>query len=277
MIFSQFTNKSAEEVLKDLKTSLFGLSEKEVGLRQEKYGPNEIKAKNINAFNILKRQARSPFFYLLFFASLLSLAIGEVFDFGVILAVVLANLLIGFFQEYRAEKAVYMLKKFIFQRVKVLRGNKEQIIDKKYLMPGDIVFLGAGDTAPADIRIIKTHNFSVDESILSGESLSVYKISDALKKQETEIFNAKNIVFSGTSITSGRAEGVVISIGKETFFGQIAESVLKEEYKLSSYEKDIFYFSKLVLKIVTITVFLILALGIIIKGYDNFLISCFFQ
>lgn len=270
MNFSKYTNITSDETLLDLKTSLGGLSEKEAVLRAEKFGLNEVKSRNISALNILKRQIQSPFFYLLFFASLLALVIGEVFDFIVILSVVAANLLIGFFQEYRAEKAVFLLKKFIFQRVRVLRENKEKVIDKKYLTIGDVVFLNSGDTVPADMRVIMAHNFSVDESTLSGESLAVYKTANVLDKKETEIFNAKNIVFAGTIVTSGRAEAVVVGIGKETFFGKIAESVLKEEYKPSSYEKDIFYFSRLVLKIVTITVFLILVLGVVIKGYDNF-------
>lgn len=275
--FSKYTNKTHDEVLVVLKSSLLGLSEKEVSLRQKKYGFNEIEAKNVSIFNILKRQVRSPFVYLLFFASLIALIIGEIFDFGVILSVVLANLCIGFFQEYRAEKAVFLLKKFIFQKTKVLRNNKEQIVDKRCLVPGDIVFLESGDMVAADIRLVKVHNFSVDESALSGESVPVYKTSAVLEKEEMEVFNAKNVVFFGTSIFSGRAEGVVVTTGKETFFGKIAESTLKEEYKPSSYEKDIFYFSKLVLKIVSTTVILILVLGTAIKGYGSFLNSLLFS
>ncbi|OGZ79345.1 MAG: hypothetical protein A2528_03080 [Candidatus Staskawiczbacteria bacterium RIFOXYD2_FULL_37_9] len=270
MIFSKYTNKTADEALDSLKSSQYGLLEKEVALRQEKFGLNEITIRKTAIFGILKRQVKSPFFYLLFCASLVSLAIGQFFDFFVILFIVFANFLIGFFHEYKTEKVIFLLRKFIFQRVKVLRNNKEQIIDKKNLVPGDIVFLSSGDKAPADIRLIKAHNFSVNESALSGESLPVYKNSAQLAKEEEEIFNAKNIVFAGTSVTSGRAEGIVVSIGKETFFGQIAENILEEAYKPSSYEKDIFYFSRLVLRIVTITVVLIFVLGIVIKGFDNF-------
>jgi len=270
MPFAQYTNKTSSEVLASLESSVSGISEKEAVARQEKYGFNEIKFRNTTVLNILKRQIKSPFFYLLLCASLISLAIGQVFDFVVILFVVFSNLLIGFFQEYRAEKAVSMLKKFIFQRVKVVRNGREQVVDKRDLVPGDVALLSSGDTVPADMRVITAHNFSVDESALSGESLPVYKSYNVLGKQKTELFNAQNMIFSGTSVVSGRAEGVVIHTGAKTVFGQIAESVIKEEYKLSTYEKDIFYFSKLVLKIVTVTVFLILILGVVIKGYDNF-------
>jgi len=277
MPFSEYTNKTYDEALDVLKSSLSGLSDKEAALRQKKYGPNEIIVQGISILSIIKRQVQSPFVYMLFFASIISLFVGEIFDFLVILSVVLANLIIGFFQEFKAEKAVFDLKKFIFQRVKVLRGNKELIIDKKDLVQGDIVFLYSGDTTPADIRVIKIHNFSVDESAISGESLPVYKDPAPLKKEETEVFNAKNIVFSGTLIVSGRAEGVVVGTGKETFLGQITESVAKEEYKPSSYEKDIFYFSKLVLKIVSSTVILILVVGTAIKGFDSFFDSLLFS
>lgn len=274
MNFSDYALKNTEELFQELKTSFKGLSKKEAFLRLEKYGPNEVKSKSGGWFKILKRQVKSPFIYLLFIASLISLAIGEFLDSGVIMFVVAANVAIGFFQEYRAEKAIFILKKFIPQNVKVLRNNKEQVIDKKDLVPGDIVILHPGDKAPADLRIIKASNLLIDESMLTGESSPVSKNSAVMEKSQSapgiEMFEAKNIAFTGTPVVYGKAEGVVIATGRETVFGKIAQSILKEKYKLSTYEKDIFYFSKLVLKIVAITVILIFALGIAIKGYSHF-------
>lgn len=270
MIFSEYTNKKPEEVLSTLNSSVFGFPTKEVSARQKKYGLNEVEGPKSSVFSILKRQMASPFFYLLFLASLISLAIGEVFDFAVILFIVLANLTISFFQEYKAEKAVLALRKIIPQGVKVLRNNKEQVIDKKDLVPGDIVLLISGDSVPADLRVLKVYNFLVDESVLSGESVPVTKTSSASERQETEVFSAKNIIFMGTSVVAGRAEGVVVATGKQTFFGQIAQTLLKDEYKPSTYERDIFYFSKLIFKIVTITIIIIFILGLVIKGYDQF-------
>lgn len=271
MSFSEYTNESVEEVLSILKTSFSGLSKREAVSRQKKYGPNEIEEKAISAINVFKRQIKSPFFYLLFFASLISLAIGQILDFAVILFVVLANAAVGFFQEYKAERAVFMLKKFIPQRAKVLRDNKEQIVDKKDLVLGDVVLVETGDTAPADLRIVKVYNFLADESALTGESVPVSKTASALEREEAEAYKAKNIIFAGTFAIAGRAEGIVISSGKETVFGQIVQTVAKEEYKPSSYEKDIFYFSKLVLRIVIITIVIIFLAGTIIKGGHNFL------
>ena len=133
MAFSNYAFKNTEELFSELKTSFKGLAPKEVSLRLKLYGPNEIESKRSGWFKILKRQVQSPFIYLLFFASLISLAIGEFLDAGLILFVVAANIAIGFFQEYRAEKAIFFLKKIIPQNVKILRNNKEQVIDKKNL------------------------------------------------------------------------------------------------------------------------------------------------
>ena len=158
-----------------LKTSKNGLSKKEVLLGQQKYGLNEIKTKNVNALNILIRQFKSPFCYLLLIAAVISIVIGQIDDSIAVLVFILINVGIGFFQEYRAERAVVILQKFIPQKIKVLRDSKEEIIDAKFLVPGDIVLLEAGDFAPADLRVINVQNFLVDESALTGESVPVSK------------------------------------------------------------------------------------------------------
>lgn len=269
MSFSQFTNKSAKEVLEILKTSEDGLSKKEVVLRQEKYGLNEIKAKSVNAFEIFVRQLKSPFTYLLFAAALISFFVGEKTDFFVITTVVVLNIGIGFFQEFKAERAIYLLRKFVLQNVKILRQGREEIVDKKFIVKGDIVLLEAGDRVPADLRVINTQNFLIDESALTGESVPVAKISDALNQSTEEIFKAKNILFSGTSVISGKVQAVVIDAGKNTAFGQIAEMVSSES-RQSTYEKSIVYFCKLVLKIVVVTIVLLFAANLLLKGLNDF-------
>jgi len=269
MVFSEYTNKKIEEVFYDLKTSEAGLSKKEADLRQKTNGLNEIKEKNINILIIFARQLKSPFSYLLLIAAIIAVLIGEKIDSIAILAFVFLNVVIGFIQEYRAEKAVFALKKFIPQKAKVLREGKEEIIDKVFLAPGDVVLLEAGDTAPADLRIISLYNFLVDESVLTGESAPVSKIADGLRQEEKEVFAAKNIIFSGTSVISGKTSAVVIATGKETIFGGIIKTVsgIKRE---STYEKSILYFCRLILKIVVITIILIFIANILIKGISDF-------
>ena len=246
-----------------------GLSKKDVLSAQEKYGLNEIEAKCTGILDVILRQLKSPFTYLLFAAALISFFIGERIDFIVITSVVVLNIAIGFFHEYKAERAVYLLRKFVPQNVKVLRKGAEIIIDKKEIVPGDIVLLKAGDRVPADLRIISTENFLVDEEALTGESVPVVKISEPLSKETEEIFKAKNILFSGTCIISGQAQAVAIGTGKDTAFGEIAKIVSFGE-KQSSYEKSIVYFCRLVLKIVLVTILLLFAANIIIKGLSNF-------
>ncbi len=270
MNFSEYTNKSVKDVLVDLKTSASGLSKKEVFLRQQRHGFNDIKSKSTSALQVLLRQVRSPFTYLLFSAGVIAFFIGEKIDFFVIVAVVLVNIIIGFFQEYRAERAIYFLRKYISQNVKVLRSSKEVIVNKKELVPGDIVLLESGDRVPADMRIVKAENFLVDESVLTGESLPLSKISDALESKTEEVFKAKNILFQGTSVISGKAEGVVINTGKNTAFGEIAE-IASNGVKESSYEKSIIYFCKLVLRIVLITIALLFVANLLMKGVSNFM------
>lgn len=270
MPFAEYTAKSIEQVFADLKTSASGLSKKEVILRQKKYGFNDIKLKSRSALDILVKQLKSPFAYLLFAAALIAFLIGERIDFIVIFSMVVINIFIGFFQEYRAERALLLLRKYISTNVKVLRGSRELFVDKKDIVPGDIVLLEPGDRVPADLRVIKAHNFLVDESILTGESVPVSKCIDGLDSEAKEIFEAKNMLFAGACVVSGKADGVVVGTGKDTAFGEIA-GALTDNRKQSSYEKGIIYFCRLVLRIVLITITLLFIANLLIKGPSNFM------
>ncbi len=265
--FSHYTGKSAEEVFDALETSDKGILSGEVSLRQKEYGLNEIKAKNIAVFRIMTRQVSSPFFYLLLIAGIVALLIGERIDSIVIFLFVAINVIIGFAQEFRAERSIYLLRRLITQKVRVIRDSKQQIIEKKQLVPGDIVLLDAGSVVPADLRVISVNNLLVDESVLTGESMEVSKTSEAFKG-ESNLFNAKNILFAGTSVISGNVKAVTLNTGKNTALGNIATLVADSDHK-STYEKDLLYFCKLILKIVVATILLIFLLNLIIKGVEN--------
>ena len=270
MDFSKYTKLDLAEVFDDLETREQGLSEKEAVLRQKKYGLNEIRARNISAVNIFIRQFKSPFFYLLFAAVIISFLIGERIESLAVLAFVIINVAIGFFQEFRAEKAVFLLNKLIPQKVKIVRNGAEEFIEKKYLTPGDIVLLEAGDIVPADLRVIKAHNFLADESVLTGESAPILKHSEKLLKEEKDIFKAKNILFAGTSVVSGKAKATVVATGKDTFLGDIVKIVSGEDKK-SAYEKNILYFCRLILRIVSVTIILVFLANIALKGLSDFM------
>jgi len=269
MFFSEYTTKTVEEVFEKFKTSENGISEKEAVLRRKIYGANETKLRSANFLGILSRQFKSLFFYLLFIASLIAFFIGEKTDGAIILIFVFLNVAIGFFQEYRAKKTLSLLKKFIPQKVKIIRPTyKENFVEKKDLVPGDLVLLEPGNIAPAELRVIKTENFLIDESVLTGESNPASKISGILPRTAEEVYLAENIIFAGTSVITGKAWGIVIAAGKNTAFGEVSELV-SETSKKSAYEKNLVYFCRLILKIVVATIVLIFLANLIIKGGNN--------
>jgi P-type E1-E2 ATPase len=237
---------------------------------------NEIKEKEISAFEIFLKQLKSPFFYILLVAAILAFFVGEKIDSLLIIIFASLNLILGFSQEFRAHRALYLLRSYFPPDVNVLREGKEKIIDKKNLVPGDIVFLQTGDIIPADLRIVETRNLLVDESILTGESEPVAKISEKLEKETNQIFEAKNILFSGTSIVSGKAKGIVISTGKETEIGKIGKLIAKIE-KPSLYQKEILDFSKVIIRFVFLTILLTFLVNFFLRKQQNpidFLIFC---
>lgn len=269
MNFSQYTNKNIQEIFELLKTSENGLSEKEADDRLKSYGFNELKGREVGLFDIFLRQFKSSFFYLLFIAALTAFLIGENINGLLISFFVLINVFLGFFQEARAEKAIQLLKKYIPSKTRIKREGKEKIIDKNFLVPGDIVLLEPGNIVPADLRILKVENFLVDESVLSGESVPVQKSIVALLKETKEIFESKNILFAGTSIISGEAEGVVIGTGKKTVLGEITKLV-SGITRESVYEKELIRFSRIILRIVVTTIVFVFLANLIIKGTSNF-------
>jgi len=270
MKFSEYTTKNIEDVFEILKTSENGLSEKEAENRLKTYGFNEIKGREVGLFDVFLRQFKSPFFYLLFIAAILAFFIGDnKIDSLVIFIFIFVNVLMGFFQEARAEKAVLLLKKYIPLKTKVLRSGEEKIIDKNLLVPGDIVLLEPGDIVPADLRILKVENFLIDESVLSGESVPLSKITISLSKAADEVFEAKNIAFAGTSVISGRGEGIVIGTGRKTVLGEITKLV-SGITRESVYEKELFNFSRIILRFVVISITFVFLANLIIKGTTNF-------
>jgi Mg2+-importing ATPase len=276
MAFSEFTKKEIKEVFEILKSREIGLSEEEVKERQRIYGFNEIKEREVSAIEIFLKQLKSPFFYILLIAAVLALFIGEKIDSLLIIIFASLNVILGFSQEYRAHRALSLLKSYFPPDVNVLRNGKEKIIDKKFLVPGDIVILQTGDIVPADLRIIEATNLLVDESILTGESEPVAKISEKLERETNQIFEAKNILFSGTAIVSGKAKGIVISIGKETEIGKIGKLIARIE-KPSLYQKEILDFSKVIIRFVVLTIFFIFIANLFLKKQPDpidFLIFC---
>ncbi len=228
----------AAQALKELETdSGRGLTQGQVKERLERYGYNELKKeKKISPFFLFISQFKNTLIIILLIATALSILIGEVLDALIIAAIVILSTLLGFIQEYRAERALEDLKKMLSHTITVLREGKEEDVLSKELVPGDILLLEAGDKIPADARIIEEQSLQCDEGTLTGESFPVMKDAKPLEK-DVPVFDRKNMVFAGTVVTYGRSKAVITSTGMNTEFGKIAEEVTLAEPKKTPLEK----------------------------------------
>ncbi|HRN71189.1 MAG TPA: HAD-IC family P-type ATPase, partial [Candidatus Woesebacteria bacterium] len=263
--FAPYTIKTAEEALADFNVTKAGLSIHEAAKRINLFGQNELSAKQLHWYNILLRQFQSPFLYLLIGAALLSFILGEKIDGFMILLFVSINAFLGFYQEYRSEKTLQLLKQYVVAKAKIYRDGKEEVIKSSEIVPGDIIILQPGDIIPADIRFFQTENIIVDESILTGESVAVSKTHEKLAHEAKEIYKASNIGFSGTTISSGKGLGVVIGTGKNTAMGTITALTVETGHE-SSFEKGIGRLSNFILKLIIFTLIFIVIINILLKG-----------
>jgi len=215
------------QVLKELDTgSELGLTEDDVRIRLQRYGYNELRKKEerISPFIIFINQFKNILIAILLVAAVLSAVIGELMGAGLILAIVIFCAILGFVQEYRAERALEALKKMLSPTITVLREGREKEILSKELVPGDMLLLEAGDKIPADARLVESHSLMCDEASLTGESVPVSKEIKPLP-EDVRVSDRKNIVFTGTTVTYGRGKAVVTLTGINTEFGKIAKEV----------------------------------------------------
>lgn len=259
------------EVLEKLQSSEKGLSNREAEDRLKKYGFNEIKRKKSVLF-IFLRQFKSPLIWLLIITSIISAFFGEIVSAVIILAIIFMTSLFSFIQEFRAEKTVEDLNKKISHKAIVIREGEKKEIDVKYLVPGDIIVLNIGDKVSADLRILESKNLEVDEAILTGESISVHKVSAPVKNAE-RIQDFKNYVFAGTIIANGDGLGIVIATGEESEIGKLSKKAVEERPQVE-FQKGIKKFVNLLIYIVVIATVIILLANFLFK--HNFLDSLLF-
>jgi len=254
--------KSKEEIFKELDTSEKGLTNKEAGVRLKKYGKNEIKRKNkLQPIKILLKQFNSYLIYILLFSSIIMFFFNQIIDAVVIFAILLLNGGIGFFQEYKAEKAILGLKKMIIPKTQVIREEKFTEVPSAQLVPGDIVVFEQGDKINADCRIIKCENLQTNEAALTGESMPISKTSEALTEKEAALAKQKNMLFTGTKVVKGSAKAIVVSTGPNTVFGDIADTLQGIQTQKTPMQKRLDNFSRQLSYIIFALVFLILLLG----------------
>lgn len=254
---------STSQVLKDLQTQKSGLSENQIRQRQKEFGANIVHDKTINLYSIFLRQFTSnPLILILAVATFISYLLGQYISSYYIFAMIMVSIILGLYNEYSAEKTITNLLKKISPTTIVLRNNQKLEIPVSQLTIGDLVLLTPGAIVPADLRLIETKDLEINQSVLTGESKTVFKNSTAYRDKPQTIGDLPNIAFMGTAIESGWAKGVVIAIAKDTEFGKIAKSAtyLKPE---TEFQKGLAGFGQLIIKVVlvlTVVIFVVNAL-----------------
>ncbi|UKZ50333.1 hypothetical protein TrVGV298_004591 [Trichoderma virens] len=225
---------SFEQVVDELNANIFnGLSEAEAGMRLEKYGKNDLgEAEGAQPIKIIIAQIANAMTLVLILAMAVSYGIKSYIEGGVITAVILLNVVVGFFQEYSAEKTMDSLRSLSSPTANIVRDGDSKVVPSDQIVPGDLVEIKTGDTIPADLRLIEAVNFETDEALLTGESLPVRKNEAAVFDDATGPGDRLNVAYSSSTVTKGRAKGIVFATGAFTEIGAIASALQKKDSKV---------------------------------------------
>jgi Ca2+-transporting ATPase len=217
---------SVEEAIAHLGTASLGLSSGEAANRIHVYGPNELTSlTRESAWRTFAAQFKNALILILLFATVISGFLGHTLEAVVITVIVLFAVLLGFFQEYRASRALDALRQMAAPVARVLRDGQEAVLPARDLVPGDVVLLRTGDRVPADTRLTQSVNLAIDEAALTGESEPAQKTIGPFDDPRLPLGDRLNIAYAGTLAVNGRGQGVVVSTGMSTEFGRIARMV----------------------------------------------------
>ncbi|MFC1939176.1 cation-translocating P-type ATPase [Chloroflexota bacterium] len=260
-------NLTVEEALKNLDSTRSGLSEETAKERVIQYGPNELTSKGKTpAVIVFLRQFASPLIYILLIAAVIELTVMQKpTDAAVILTVLLINAIIGFIQENRAERAMEALKRLAVPYAKVLRQGALTKISASHLVPGDVIVLEAGDKVPVDARLIEAASLSVDESILTGESVPVEKFIGAIEGKAV-IADMGNMAHMGCAIVNGRGVAVVTATGMKTEIGKITTQVQETKPPPTPLQRNVTRLGRYIGILVLSVVAVLIIIGLV-KGY----------
>jgi len=284
MSYKRAALANIEDLYKELETGSEGLSDQEAERRLLKMGPNVLpKGKKTDLASRIVSQFRNMFNVLLLIASFLSFVGGLLFnDAGslqmglAILGVVFLNAIFSLFQEYRAQKAVEVIRSLIPTKTKVIRNSQTKEVDVTDIVPGDILALEEGDRVPADLRLTSAFEVSVDNSVLTGESDAQRRFATMSPTIATStLYDLHNILFAGTTLVSGVAKGVVLSTAKNTEFGRIVSLSREAHEPLSPLEKDINYTAKIDLLVALVVSIIFFSAALLLVRLD-FLTSIIF-
>ena len=266
--------KNIKEVEKELRTNIkTGLGDKDVLIRQDEFGKNKIEeGKKESLLVKFINQFKDFMIIILIIAAIISAVVsyiewtGDYFDSIIIIAIVVFNGIMGLIQEAKAEKSIEALKKMSAPVAKVRRNGKVLTVNGEDIVPGDIVILETGCYVPADIRLINTYNLKVEESSLTGETEAVEKDENALfNNQKVPLGDMKNMVFAGTAVVNGHAEGIVTNIGMNTEVGKIASMIITNEAPQTPIQKKLSEVGKVLGIACVVICALIFVIGVIKK------------
>ncbi len=268
-------NLGAENVIKKLGSGENGLSEKEAKKRLEKYGLNKlVEERRPSVLRLFFSQFTSFLIIILILAGIVSFLIGESINAIAIFVIIIINAILGFVQEYKAEKAIEALKKMTALKARVIREGILKEIDSKLLVPGDLIILDTGDKVPADVRLSESINLRVDEAVLTGESNPVGKNIEEIAG-ELPISDRKNLAFANTIVTYGRGKGIVVETGMQTEFGKIAGMIKEIKEEETPLRKRLEVLAKQMGIGIIIIVLVLFGIGIVrgIEAYEMFMVS----
>ena len=252
-----------EELFEQLHSTSGGLTVGEAAGRLEVYGPNRIQTeRRASPWKLLLEQFKNVLIITLLIATALSAFLGHGIEAIAIAVIVLFAVLLGFIQEFRAERAIEALREMAAPLAKVRREEEEVVINASELVPGDVVMLAAGDRVPADARLLQASNLRADEASLTGESLPSEKDVAALLHENAGSGDRKNMVFAGTSISYGRAVALVVATGMQTEFGRIAAMLQAVETEKTPLQKNLDKVGSVLARAALVIVLVIVAFGV---------------
>ena len=266
MKFHEMEIKQVEKVLEtDFST---GLTEEEVKMRIERYGFNELaEGEKQSALLLFFSQFKDFMVLVLLAATLISGLLGEYIDAIAIIAIVILNGILGFYQERRAEKSLQALKELSAPQVSVLRDGHWIKVPSKEIVIGDILKFASGDRIGADVRIIEANSLEIEESALTGESVPVAKHTDCLANPNLGIGDMENIAFMGTMVTRGSGIGVVMATGMKSAMGQIAGLLQEAESQETPLQRRLEQLGKILIAVALFLTVLVVVIGVL-RGHD---------
>ena len=240
-----YFSKSKEEVLQELQVTENGLNSQEVKERVKKYGKNQLnEEEKISTLAIFLSQFKDFLVIILIIASIISAISGNIESTIVILVVIVINAILGTVQHIKAEESINSLKSLSSPKTKVLRNGEKVELSSEEIVPGDIIFIEAGDLVPADGRVLDSFSLLVNESSLTGESEGVEKKSDVIVAEELALGDQKNMVFSGSLVSYGRGVVLVTATGMNTELGKIAKLLESTKEKTTPLQVSLDNFGK---------------------------------